>query len=209
MNTQRSLKKDWVLTQEAFEKLLGCLNPDREAAATEYERIRQRLITFFQCNQCSCSEDRADITINRVARQILEGKKIYAGKLLNYFFGVAYKVLQEYWEESKRISTSISDVSPIRYLSQNPDEISQREIERLSLEQYIEYLEQCLQTLSLEERETIIQYYEGETSEKIKNRKILAKRLHISMNTLRPRALRIREKLAACVNSFLNPAPNS
>jgi len=38
------MKKEWVLTQEAFDRLLGWLDPDRESAGEKYEAIRLRLI---------------------------------------------------------------------------------------------------------------------------------------------------------------------
>ena len=35
------LKKDWVLTQDAFDVLLARLDPDAERAGRRYEEIRQ------------------------------------------------------------------------------------------------------------------------------------------------------------------------
>jgi hypothetical protein len=34
----------WVLTREAFERLLAWLDPDRERAGQKYEKIRQKLV---------------------------------------------------------------------------------------------------------------------------------------------------------------------
>jgi hypothetical protein len=45
----------------------------------------------------------------------------------------------------------------------------------------------------------IIEYYQGERGTKIKNRKGLVERLGIPVNTLRMRALRLRERIRACV----------
>ena len=60
-------------------------------------------------------------------------------------------------------------------------------------------LRSCLQTLSTDNRELIIEYYQGEKGEKIQNRKKLMDRLGVPVNTLRMRALRLREKLQSCV----------
>jgi DNA-directed RNA polymerase specialized sigma24 family protein len=67
-------------------------------------------------------------------------------------------------------------------------------------------LRNCLQTLSPDNRELILQYYQGEKGEKIGNRKKLIERLGIPVNTLRMRALRLRERLQACVEECLGRA---
>ena len=48
-------------------------------------------------------------------------------------------------------------------------------------------------------RDLILEYYQGEKSEKIRNRKKLLERLGVPVNTLRMRALRLRERLQGCV----------
>ena len=64
----------------------------------------------------------------------------------------------------------------------------------------------CLQTLSNENRELILQYYQGEKGEKIQNRKKLMGRLGVPVNTLRMRALRLRERLQACMEECVGGA---
>jgi DNA-directed RNA polymerase specialized sigma24 family protein len=66
-------------------------------------------------------------------------------------------------------------------------------------EAMIECLRVCLASLPAENRELIIAYYEGEKGTKIENRKRLTERFRVPVNTLRMRALRLREKLQACV----------
>ena len=41
------MKKNWELSQEAFDALLIWLDSDREQAALKYERIRGGLIKIF------------------------------------------------------------------------------------------------------------------------------------------------------------------
>jgi DNA-directed RNA polymerase specialized sigma24 family protein len=60
--------------------------------------------------------------------------------------------------------------------------------------------------LSPDNRELILQYYNGEKGEKIQNRKKLLDRLGIPVNTLRMRALRLRERLQGCVEECLSRA---
>ena len=64
-------------------------------------------------------------------------------------------------------------------------------------------LRNCLQTLSPDNRQLILQYYQGEKGEKIQNRKKLIERLGVPVNTLRMRALRLRERLQSCVEECL------
>jgi DNA-directed RNA polymerase specialized sigma24 family protein len=73
-------------------------------------------------------------------------------------------------------------------------------------ESRLDCLRNCLQTLSPDNRELILQYYQGEKGEKIENRKKLIDRLGIPVNTLRMRALRLREKLQSCVEECVGRA---
>ena len=54
-------------------------------------------------------------------------------------------------------------------------------------EGHIECLRACLQNLPADNRELIVEYYQGEKGAKIKNRKRLIERLGIPVNTLRMR----------------------
>jgi hypothetical protein len=53
--------------------------------------------------------------------------------------------------------------------------------------------------LSSDNRDLILQYYQGEKGEKIQNRKKLLEQLGVPVNNLRMRALRLRERLQSCV----------
>jgi len=200
-----SLKKHWVLTQEAFEKLLVCLDPDRERAGEQYEHIRQSLITFFECRRSFLPEDQADETLNRVARRLAEGKEIYVENPTSYFYGVARNVLKEHWEAPE--SALLESLPPSKALSDDPSRLHERQLEQYQREQQLDCLERCLQGLPSRNRELISQYYRGETGVKIQNRKSLARTLGIPLNALRIRALRIRETLEDCVDSCLEQWP--
>src|SRR5262249_35815848 len=65
-------RRRWALTQEAFDKLLAALGPDRESAAEKYLEVRSNLIRFFEFRGCPFPEDHADETINRVAKRACE-----------------------------------------------------------------------------------------------------------------------------------------
>ena len=202
-----SRKKSWVLTHEGLDKLLACLDGDRERAASKYEIIRRKLIKYFECRGCFSPEDRTDETINRVARRICEGKEIWSNEPANYFYGVARNVLREYWASPEREFSPVENLPALQHPFQNALEQKQQQAERLNLEQRLASLDHCLQSLSPEDRRIIISYYQGDKSERIKNRKNLASSLGLPPNALRIRVHRIREKLERCVAERLEQSP--
>lgn len=203
------LKKDWVLTQQAFDKLLACLNQDRALAAECYEKIRRKLITFFESRGCFSAEELTDTTINRVARRLSEGAELYAADPSGFFFGVARRVLQEHWDERSKSPVALDAILLTKEILQDPAELKEREANLLLVEQQIKCLEKCLEELPPDNRDLIIKYYQGESSIRINNRKKLAERFGIQVNTLRLRALRIREKLEACFYAHFRQLPVS
>src|SRR5512139_2426939 len=83
------LRNDWNLSPELFDSFLAWLHPDREQAGRRYEGIRLRLIKIFTCRGCSCPEDLADETINRVIVKLPRILQSYRGDPGCYFGGVA------------------------------------------------------------------------------------------------------------------------
>jgi len=68
-------------------------------------------------------------------------------------------------------------------------------------------LEECLASRQPEDRNLILQYYQGVQREKIENRQQLAASLGLSANALAIRACRIRAGLEHCVDQCVrNPA---
>jgi RNA polymerase sigma factor (sigma-70 family) len=202
VNRPTTRKKDWVLDGDAFDRLLARLDPDPEQAADLYEGIRRRLISFFEYRGGASPEDLADETINRVARRLSEGTDIHASNPADYFFGVARRVISEHWDSPQAGSARLDDVPPTQLAQPppTPEAIAERD----QRERGLDCLDRCLHALAAGERDLIIAYYQGETSVKIQNRKRLAARLGIAANALRIRALRIREKLEACVEGCLH-----
>ncbi|HWS56471.1 MAG TPA: hypothetical protein VN228_20200 [Pyrinomonadaceae bacterium] len=187
-----SLKKEWVLTQEAFDLLLARLDDDRERAARRYERVRQKLLKFFEWRGSALPDDEADETINRVARRIAEGADVY--NLEAYFYGVARLVHAESLKTREREREA---------LALAPSEAAAAEDEDEDEEGRRACFDSCLARLSDENRDLIIEYYQDERGRKIARRKLLAERLGIPLNALRIRAHRVRVGLEACVRECL------
>jgi len=122
-----------------------------------------------------------------MAKRVFEGEAILNHS--GYAMGVARLLLLEINKGRQREQSALAEIgaAPDVYVPEDDDE------SRLTC------LRSCLQTLSPDNRELILQYYQGEKGEKIENRKKLLDRLGIPVNTLRMRALRLRERLQACV----------
>jgi RNA polymerase sigma factor (sigma-70 family) len=179
----------WVLTQEAFDRLLASLGADRESAAEQYLEIRSNLVRFFEWRACPSPEDHADETINRIAKRLVEGEKIL--NPAGYCLGVARMLLREINRESVRAQQALRELPGSMITSNQPDESEAR----------INCLRECLQELSSDNRELILQYYQGEKGAKIDSRRKLAERFGVPINTLRMRALRIRANLQRAVEN--------
>lgn len=186
--------RKWSLTEEAFDRFLHCLDEDRDRAGEKYEDIRGGLVRFFEWRGCSFSEDRADETINRVAKKLGLGEEFR--DIYTYVYGVARLVRLEALRESSRERTALEALPH----NQIPHEESE------DLQTALECLKRCLERLSPENREMIEGYYQGEKSAKIEHRKRLAEKLALPLNALRIRACRIREKLQVCVGSCVDRA---
>ena len=187
-------RQKWTLTQEAFDKLLLALGSDRDSGSQKYLEIRTNLTRFFEWRGCSFPEDHADETINRVAKKVAEGEEIL--NPAGYAIGVARLILLEIIKGRQREQSALTEIGNAGEVYVDSDDDESR----------LTCLKNCLQTLSPDNRDLIVQYYQGEKSEKIQNRKKLMEKLAIPVNTLRMRALRLRERLQGCVEECVGRA---
>ena len=174
-----------VLRQEELDQLLRWLDPEPERAGLAYERIRWRLIAVLASRGCTCPEELADETIDRVARKVPAIQGSYVGDKAIYFLGVMNNVHHEYLKRT-----------PLPLLPEPDDDVETKEnIHRC--------LDKCLDKLTLNSRRLIEQYYAEDKRAKIDLRQRIAAELGVGLNTLRLRALRIREKLQSCIEQCL------
>jgi DNA-directed RNA polymerase specialized sigma24 family protein len=195
------MKRERVVTQQDFDRLLNWLDADRDSAGSKYERIRVRLIKIFTCRGCCEADDLADETINRVTAKLGEIAESYSGDPALYFYGVAQKVHLEYLRKKPPVQeSSLEGRKPSGqtvWASESADEV----------EQEYACLEQCMNHLPREKRRLVLEYYREEKRAKIDHRKTLADQFGIAVNALRIRAHRIRLQLEQCVKSCLDQAP--
>jgi len=178
-------KKLHVLEQNELDQLLSWLDPDPPRAGLAYERIRRRLTAILASRGCFAAEELADETIDRVARRVSDIRDSYVGDQTSYFLGVMNNVHHEYLKR------------PILPRLPEPDDGAEAK------EKTHGCLERCLAKLTANSRQMIERYYAEDRRAKIDLRKRLATEFGISPNTLRSRALRIREKLQACIAQCL------
>jgi len=191
---QDHARQKWTLTQDAFDRLLIALGGDRDSGGEKYLEIRTNLTRFFEWRGCSFPEDHADETFNRIAKKLDEGEQIL--NPAGYAMGVARLLLLEVMKSRQREQSALNEIGTAGEAYVADDDGEDR----------LDCLRNCLQTLSPDNRELILQYYQGEKGAKIQNRKKLIDRLGIPVNTLRMRALRLRERLQGCVEQCMTRA---
>ena len=176
------------MTQGAFDRLLSSLDPDREQAGQKYVRLRLKLVKYFEWRGAAFPDREADVTINRVARRIEEGQEVHS--LNAYCYGVARLVFSECLRAQQKEREALEG-APSAEAQEAEDDLGDQ-VRRACFDR-------CLQALTKENRDLIIEYYDDEKGRKIERRKRLAACLGIPINALRIRAHRIRVGLEACV----------
>ncbi|MEP6742301.1 MAG: hypothetical protein ABJB61_07360 [bacterium] len=187
----RSLKRDWVLTEDSFNKLLDALDPDRQRAAEQYEHLRRSLTRYFDWRGLIQSERNADETIDRVARKLSDGGVV--DELHTYALGVARNVALESLRLQQKEQVSLG-FSPSLISDPREDEDQDRRFG---------CFENCLAQLQPAQRDLILAYYEGDKRTKIANRQKLADEAGMPIGRLRIQAHRIRERLDNCMKRCL------
>jgi RNA polymerase sigma factor (sigma-70 family) len=178
------------LTADAFAGLLACLDADSERAGEKYEDVRRTLIRFFEWRSAPFPEEQTDEVFNRVARKIGEG--IEVRNIGSYCYEVARLVCLEALKgkDSKRAFLDPDDHDIV--VMDRADDAREKEI-RLAC------LEDCLDSLPIESRELIVEYYQDSKRDRIERRKSLAASLGLQREALANRAQRLRDKLEHCV----------
>lgn len=183
---QRRSKAGWTLTAEAFDRLLKLLHPDRDQAAIEYERLRDRISGLFRWWGSSRALELADETIDRVARKLEEGADVRPGSVGAYVRGVARMVL---YEASRR-----QQPAPL------PDDLDlSAPISDHEQSATLVCFDRCMAKFSAADRKNLLRYYDDTGGKTIEARRRLADELGISTNVLRVRMHRLRERLEQCV----------
>ena len=189
------MARDAAIPPESFDEILAWLNPNRDLAGSIYVELRHDLAKIFAWNRCPDPEGLTDEVFDRVARKVHDLRHTFVGDPKLYFYGVARNLIKEI---PKKIKTHVSlqGTEP----AVNPLIDVQEETAALREE----CLRNCLQKLSEEKRELIMAYYAKDKQAKIDHRTEMARRMGVSVETLRVKAFRIRGTLEDCIERCLN-----
>jgi DNA-directed RNA polymerase specialized sigma24 family protein len=179
-------KANKEVTPEKFASFLAWLSPDRDRGGEEYERLRFRLCTFFSQRHCRFSDELADETINRVILKV--GDEEIENKI-GYCYGVARNV----YRESLRKERAHIDIDEVTVAAKAPEEPSFSN----------ECLDKCLEKLSPENRELVLDYFSEAKLAKIELHRRISESLKMTQTALRMRVLRIKQKLSVCVRECM------
>src|SRR5262245_44834931 len=128
--------------KRGFLRFLARLNADPMLAGEEYEKLRARLIYFFEWKGCRIPAELSDETISRVTRKVEEGLEIE--DVFKFSYGVARLVLLEHWRDPKREWEQLDE----RVSSPKSD---------LEFDEYrLGCMKKCLHALPSEERDLIV-----------------------------------------------------
>ncbi|HEX8116816.1 MAG TPA: hypothetical protein VF521_06060 [Pyrinomonadaceae bacterium] len=185
------------LTPATFEALLANLNSDRERAGERYERIRRKMVLFFEHRHCEHADRHADEVLDRAARKIHAGAAV--PDVERYCFGIARVMVFERLAELRRRREALEQ---FRYCLPAPGD----PVEVEETEEHFGHLEFALLMLPDADRELVLSYYQGEGGDRISRRKELAERFGIPANALRIRVHRIKVKLQSLYFSLASDA---
>ena len=178
-------------TEEAFNKLLAWLNPDREEAAEIYNKIQARLIRIFSVHGCVDPESLTNETFDVVLLKIDWLLENYVGEPILYFCAVARNLLKE--DYRKRTAARAMPAAPVGQAEEDDQES----------ELLYQCLDQCMEKFSKEGQRLLVSYYEEKGNEKIINRRKLAGDLGITLTALRLRVFHMRGQLKLCIEICL------
>jgi DNA-directed RNA polymerase specialized sigma24 family protein len=195
--TEEAFRKEPILTQLAFTRLLEWLDDGGDSQGERYLEIRRRLVSYFDRRNRPNADELTDETFNRIARTLEQDGEIATKPPARYCYVIARFVLLEDLRRGRR---HVPLVEPRDAASRScsialvdPDEGS------AISEQRLDCLDRCLEELKPQQREIAVEYYRDARRQRIERRRGLAIRLGITMNALAIRASRIRGALMTCV----------
>lgn len=174
------------MKQEELDKLLSHLADDREQAGAAYNLLRRKLVNLLRLLGHSAPEDAADRAFDITAAKLTAGEMI--NDVASYLKGVAKMLCKEDLrkqlreEKARRDATFFPPPAP-------PD--GKHVLMKL-----------CFTQLGADDRHFLLHYYAGaDIDERARNRLRMAEQMQATLNTLRLRAHRLRQRLRSCLRT--------
>lgn len=205
MLTQQVLREEPQLTQVAFGRLLTWLDEGIDSHGERYLEMRRRLVSYFDRRNRPDADELADETLSRIGRTLEQDGHIETTPPARYCYVVARFVLLEDFRRERRHTRLDATWQVDRAgaaAAANADQAAERE-------RRLDCLDRCLDELTGDQRQLIVEYYAEAQRERIERRRALAARLGITMNALAIRACRIRDTLQACIERCRRSAKGS
>jgi RNA polymerase sigma factor (sigma-70 family) len=150
---------------------------------------------FFQSNKCTDLDDLVIEVFYRVAAK-LRSEEIL--DLVPYCVAFAKNIVSEVQKKTWRLS-SLDDLpvegAGLADLHDHEEEI----VDKIDRERMIACVRRCIAALRPDEQKLVIEYYDTYKGEQIDWRKKLAKNAGLTMETLRTRMNRLRERIEPLV----------
>jgi DNA-directed RNA polymerase specialized sigma24 family protein len=190
----------WRHSPEALARLLAWLDPDPDFAALQYDAVHERLTRLFRVWGLTDSdgpEEQADETLDRLARALDNATELRINSRMAYLRTIARHVLDEVLE--RRLAREVN--SPA---NPGPDGVplpsgSGSAGEAGDLSALEECQERCLARLDNDDRKLVLDYYAITPQDKIRRHQEMASARGLTVNALRIRVFRLRQRLRACV----------
>ena len=184
-------------TQDDLRRLIRRLDPDPAVAWEMYLTLWQKLVMFFERNNCPPASDHADEALSRIARRpdldVIQNVGAFA-------YGVARKMRSEIYEKLKR-EVPIEDLpGGTVAIAQN---VEVELVERIDLQTKARCFEQCIQRLPADERAIFLAFELADPASRADARSKLAAQTRISAGALRVRVFRIRREIERCARKCL------
>jgi DNA-directed RNA polymerase specialized sigma24 family protein len=185
--------RDSAVPPERLEEILAWLHPDREMAGVIYVELRASLERIFKWKRSADPEGLTDQVFDRVGKKVQEISSNYSGDPRLFFYGVARNVIRESAVKARSFVP----------LDEIDEPIIESTIEVIPTFIREECFESCLDQLDSGKRKLIVAYYARDRQAKIDFRAETARKIGVSVETLRVRAFRIRSWLEACIERCL------
>ena len=180
------------LPKNSFAKLLRAFSADESEAATLYLQTRNSLVRFFQLRGDFDPNEAADVTFDRV--QLKLEQNTFVDNISKYCFGVARFISLERF----RLETRQKHAGLEFYADENKYEIEE-DNDGLAL------MKECFGSLTDNEKEFLRSYFvDLPFSHLTAHRDQYAAKHNISVNGIRVRIFRLRQRLENCVKEKLN-----
>lgn len=189
-----------TLTSSRFENLLKRLDPDRAAAGAHYEDLRWQLRKFFEWNCASQADDLVDETLDRTARKLEEEE---VRDVVAFAWGVAGNVRLEANRRVAKMVAIVDAFSEDELTARDTEDMEQRLHAKIDQERKLECLHRCLQQLSDDDRKLFVGYYRL-VPDPVRTRQRLAAGLGLTINALRVRVNRVRDRVESCVDARMS-----